>query len=135
MQWEKEYSIGIDEIDHQHQTLLGYMRLLAEAIDNGGRWTDIHFPLVQLREFAQNHFALEESLMRMSDYTGTADHIEGHRKILKSLTDLEKMSLEKNITNEDARFMQQWLIGHIMKTDRDYAEHFANGGRIVVRPK
>jgi methyl-accepting chemotaxis protein len=79
------------------------------------------------------HFGKEESLMLMSDYPGTEEHIESHRKIIKSLDDLEKESLNKNLTDEATALLQHWLLGHIMHADKEYARHFANGGKIVVR--
>lgn len=133
MQWDDSFSIGIDEIDHQHKMLLDCFTLLQDAIDKGGRWMDVHFPLVQLREYAHIHFGVEESLMRMSDYPGTAEHIECHRKILGKLEELEKESLRRDIAEEVTAVLRHWLIGHIMRTDKDYARHFANGGKIVVR--
>jgi hemerythrin len=133
MQWNDSLSIGIDEIDHQHRLFLDYFNLLIDAIDGGGRWSDVHFPLMQLRDYAQRHFSLEESLMRMSDYPGTDEHIEGHRKIIERLDALERESLNKNISGDAAALMQHWLLGHIMHADKEYARYFAQGGRIVVR--
>lgn len=133
MQWNESFSIGIDEIDRQHKLLLEYFASLQAAIGNGGRWSDIHFPLVKLREYAYTHFGMEESLMLMSDYPGTAEHIEGHRKILAKLDDLEKESLQNDITSGATEFLRNWLVGHILHSDKDYAQHFAKGGRIIVR--
>lgn len=133
LNWDDSFTVGIDEIDHQHKLLLDYFSLLLDAIAMGGRWSDVHFPLVQLREYAYSHFGKEESLMRMSDYPGTEEHCESHRKIIQGLDALEKDSLHKNITEEATAFLQNWLIGHIMHADKDYARHFANGGKIIVR--
>jgi len=133
VQWNESLSVGIDEIDHQHRLFLDYFNLLIDSINGGGRWSEVHFPLVQLRNYAQRHFSLEESLLRMSDYPGTDEHIECHRKIIEQLDVLEKESLNKNITADAAALLQHWLLGHIMHTDMDYARHFAKGGRIVVR--
>ena len=133
MQWDDNLSVGIDEIDKQHKLLLDYFNLLLDAIALGGRWSDTHFPLMQLREYALNHFGKEETLMLMSDYPGTEEHIESHRKIIKGLDELEKESLSKNITADVTAHLQHWLLGHIMHADKAYAKHFANGGKIIVR--
>lgn len=133
MQWNEDLSVGIDEIDKQHRILLDYFNLLLDAISMGGRWSDMHFPLMQLREYATTHFGKEESLMLMSDYPGTEEHIDSHRKIIKGLDDLEKESLNKNLSDEATALLQHWLLGHIMHADKEYARHFANGGKIIVR--
>lgn len=132
MQWDARFSIGIDVIDHQHQVLLEHFSQLQQAIEAGGRWSDVHFPLIALREYAHSHFHVEECLMRMSDYPETEAHIESHHKILQQLGSLEHSSLQKNLAAEDACFLRDWLVGHIMKADRDYANHFANGGQIRI---
>lgn len=133
MQWDQNLSVGIDEIDRQHKLLLDYFNLLLDAISMGGRWSDTHFPLMQLREYAAGHFGKEESLMLMSDYPGTEEHIASHRKIIKGLDDLERESLNKNISDQATELLRDWLLGHIMHADKAYARHFANGGKIVVR--
>jgi hemerythrin len=133
VQWNESLSVGIDEIDHQHRLFLDYFNLLIDAINSGGRWSDVHFSFVLLRDYAKRHFFLEESVLRMSDYPGTDEHIECHRKILEQLDVLEKESLNKNISGEATALLQYWLLGHIMHTDIDYARHFAEGGKIVVR--
>lgn len=133
VQWDERFAIGIDVIDHQHRMLLDYFTLLNDAIASGGRWSDVHFPMLQLREYAQHHFSVEEALLRMSDYPTTEVHIESHRTILQNLENLERSSLQKNLRPEDADFLRDWLLGHTLKADRDFALHFATGGRIVVR--
>jgi hemerythrin-like metal-binding protein len=133
MQWQDSYSIGIEEIDSQHRMLLDNFTLVEEAIRRGGGWSEIHFPLRQLRVYAEMHFSTEESLMRMSDYPGTEQHIESHRNILQKLIELEKQSLQTDVCAELTAVLRNWLLGHIMHADLDYARHFANGGRILVR--
>lgn len=133
MEWDDRFSVGIKEIDQQHKILLDYFALLHDAIEGGGRWSDVHFPLVQLKEYAHIHFMMEEALMGMSDYPGTQEHIEAHRKIIQQLEELEQKSLHKNLKVQDADFLRDWLMGHMLKTDRDYARHFANGGKIMVK--
>lgn len=133
MDWDEKFAIGIDEIDRQHRILLDYFSLLHDAIKLGQRWSTFYFPLIRLKEGAQFLFMLEESLMIMSEYPGTQDHIEAHRKILRQLGELELKSLHRDLVIEDAQFLRDWLIGHIIKSDRDYARHFATGGRIIVK--
>lgn len=134
MQWDDAYSIGIEEIDNQHKILFDYFRVLLDAARIGGRWAETHFPLMQLRDYAITHFGKEESLMRMSDYDETDKHIESHEKIIARLNELETASIQhKNICKDTAALIQHWLVAHIMHADRRYAQHFMNGGKIVVR--
>lgn len=133
MQWCEKYSIGIDEIDRQHKILFDFFTQVDLAISDGGRWPEIHFPLVRLREYSRLHFGAEESLMRMADYPGVERHAKEHHGILQKLQSLENRSLHADVTAEMTQFLRDQLIRHILHQDMDYARHFANGGRIAVR--
>jgi long-subunit acyl-CoA synthetase (AMP-forming) len=69
MKWSDEYSVGIQEIDDQHKKLISMFAAVEESIVSAGSWSDIHYGLVTLKEFARSHFLLEQALMRMSGYT------------------------------------------------------------------
>lgn len=133
MQSSDEYSIGIDEIDRQHRVLFDLFAQVEQAIRHGGRWTEIHYPLVRLREYTRLHFGAEESLMRISGYPETEKHEEEHRGFLQKLQSLENKSLHAAVTSEMTQFLRHRLVSHIMQHDIDYARYFANGGSIAVR--
>ena len=133
MQWCEKYSIGIDEIDRQHRILLDFVTQVERAVNHGGRWSEIYFPLVRLREYTRTHFGLEESLMRMSDYSDTERHVEEHHNILQKMQSLENRSLRTDVTSDMTHFLRDQLVSHFLYQDMGYAYHFANGGFIAVR--
>ncbi|MFA7269991.1 MAG: hemerythrin family protein [Sterolibacterium sp.] len=131
MHWKDEYSVGIEEIDKQHRVLLDYFRLIEDTVASGGTWSNVHFILIQLHDFARIHFAVEEALMHMFAYPGAAEHINLHQGFFAKLKELEQQSLTTDVTKETVEFVHQWLLRHITGADRAYARHIASGAPIV----
>jgi hemerythrin len=123
MQWKDEYSIGIEEIDKQHRVLLDCFTLIEDSIALNESWTNVHFAVVELREFARIHFAVEETLMRMFNFPDAEPHAKAHQGFFARLQEIEQKSLRVNASEEMATFLRDWLVKHICTADRGYAEH------------
>lgn len=132
MDWKSEYSVGIDEIDKQHRVLLDYFSLIEDAVAAGGNWSSLHFILIQLHDYARIHFSVEETLMHMFAYPGTADHISLHQGFFAKLKELEQQSLTTDVTKGTVEFLHQWLLQHITGADKGYARHIAGGAPVVL---
>lgn len=134
MQWKDEYSIGIEEIDNQHKTLLGHFSTVSEAISTRKSWAETHFEIIALKEFAHFHFRFEDMLMRLFDCPQREQHVELHDRFLREIADFEHSSLQKNSEQEVVQFFSDWLIHHIQGDDRDYARRIADGAKVVLSP-
>lgn len=132
MHWKEEYSVGIEDIDKQHQVLFDYFTLFENSVANGANWSGLHFILVQLRDFARIHFAVEESLMHLFGYPGTADHISLHQAFFRKIKQLEHESLQTDVTQGTLEYLHHWLVTHIMNEDKGYAQHIANGASPIL---
>jgi len=132
MEWRAEYSVGIEEIDKQHQELLRLFSCVEEAVVRNQGWSAIHYSLVEVRQFTEFHFKFEEALMRLYGYPGSAEHAEAHRQILGDVVDIEQASVRTDAKEGLLAFYRHWLITHIQDADRAYAEHIVNGGKVVV---
>lgn len=131
MKWSDEYSVGIREIDDQHKKLLKMFAAIEESIESAGSWSDIHYGLVTLKEFAKSHFLLEQALMRMFGYTGLASHMTTHSHFFEKLEQMEHRSLGASAKQETIEFLCDWFKNHICKTDKDYADYILSGAEIV----
>jgi hemerythrin len=131
MKWSDEYSVGIQEIDDQHKKLLSMFVAVEESIVSAMSWSDIHYGLVTLKEFARSHFMLEQALMRMYGYTGLAYHVTAHRYFFDKLEVMEHRSLGDSTKQETIKFLGEWFTSHICKTDREYADYILSGAEIV----
>jgi len=131
MEWKDEYSIGILEIDSQHQLLMNGFSVIEESIILDRGWSNTHYAIVDLIKIANMHFTFEEALMRIFGYPGTPSHQKEHQRFFAKLDSIERLSLKENAKIEIVEFMQDWLATHILANDRGYAKHILSGAQVV----
>ena len=132
LEWREEYSVGVALIDEQHRNLF---RMINELIDviNAVPTTERIAPILKgLIEYKQKHFATEEGYFHQFNFEGAEEHIAEHRKFNETLEQLKKKNEEDviELAFELVDFLEDWLINHLLNTDRKYIECFhANGLR------
>lgn len=130
MEWRAEYSVGIEEIDSHHKKLLELFSRIEATISAGLGWSEIHYGIIEIRQFAQFHFAFEEALMRLYGYANAELHSDEHRRVLDRVAGIEKYSLQTDCKEGLLRFFREWLIDHMQGADRLYASHILDGARV-----
>ena len=118
--WSSDLELGHPQIDEQHKNLL----LLGEAVIEPLLDTaDPHSGLVQLQvliDYAAEHFAFEEEVMRAIGYTELDQHAKFHASLLTELRSYHR-KLEQGQRTNPARmigFLADWLMLHINSADR-----------------
>ena len=134
MEWKEEYSVGIPEIDAQHQTLAGCIALLETAVTTQQRWSAVHSALVRLADFVRIHFAVEESLLRIHRYPEFERHVREHLEFADQVRQLQERSLRVDVSEEMVAFIQNWWHEHIMTSDKHYAAYLPTAGVVTVAP-
>lgn len=128
MDWKAEYSVGIPEIDEQHKQLFDCIDRLESARDDRERELAVYYVMDELKDYARVHFSVEEIIMRLFDYPGLEAHAAEHRAFAERLEKLEQNELDKEAHAEAGKFLRQWLVNHIMITDKRYAEFVLGAG-------
>lgn len=77
LQWTQALSVGIPEIDEQHQELFRRVDRVLVAASNGDA-PEVTRMLGFLREYVEFHFAAEEAFMRDQTYPGIEAHKAEH---------------------------------------------------------
>ena len=131
MEWNEAYSVGIPEIDAQHHTLAACITLVEKAVTEEQRWSAVHSALGRLADFARIHFAVEESLMRVHGYPGLARHIAEHLEFSERLARLQERALHIDVSEEMIVFLHQWLLEHVMTSDKHYADYLPRAGIVT----
>lgn len=130
-EWRPEYSVGIEEIDAQHQELFRRAGLFIESLKRQSR-QEIGILLSFLRLYAVTHFGAEEAWMRASNYPATADHEKQHDGFIKDILALSDQHEKKTGQGiEPARvsgWLEKWLKNHVTSTDTDFARHLKATG-------
>lgn len=123
--WSSAYSIGLYDIDNQHQELFDLInRLWASAVrrpDVG----EVERIIQELERYTIAHFTAEEAFMRVSGYPELPPHKQAHdafvQRIAQARADLK---IGRVPSLELLHYLKDWLINHILVSDVAYATHY-----------
>src|SRR5512137_2961281 len=88
MTWTPSLAIGVPEVDDQHRTLFERAGRFAAAVHGHERNARLEELFEFLAEYALEHFASEERLMRSVDYPDLEVHAAEHRSFKQRLGSL-----------------------------------------------
>lgn len=122
--------VGITEFDEQHKKLIALINKLYDAMKEGDGKKVLKDILNELIAYAKYHFESEEKYFVEFNYSGKAEHVEEHNSFRKSVSDLKKRSDEGKpvFTMELMTFLKQWLVTHIMDSDKKYGKFLNEKG-------
>ncbi len=124
LEWSKEFETGIAVIDADHKKLVKMANTLNDAMKSGHGKDVMGKLLVDLANYTVSHFQNEEKLMKQYAYTDTVAHTHQHEDLKAQVIDI----VEKHktgavtITLKVMNFLRDWLINHILKSDKVFAE-------------
>lgn len=128
--WKSSYTVKVKRCDDDHQKLFLLIENLNDAMRSGEGKLIVDGIVQDLERYAQIHFTAEESLMAKAKYPALAAHQEEHRKFIQSVAEF-RQQLNDGITGQSisvSMFMNNWLVNHILRTDKQYSSHLnANG--------
>jgi hemerythrin-like metal-binding protein len=124
--WKDEFSIGIDDIDIQHRTFLGYLNEGYDAVTLGNP-TDISQELIdKLKAYAKDHFSFEENIMQLSGFPEFEKHQALHRDFENQILQLESFT-GKSGSSVNPKYiltmMRDWFLNHILEEDKRLVPH------------
>ena len=123
MSWTDSLLTGIDEIDEQHQVLFDVLARLELAVSSEDKWSAVHFAIVELTNFMNIHFAVEEALMRLHGYPELDAHIAAHRAFSADLATIKQHSIRQDVSDAMMVLVRTWLVEHIGVVDKAYVTH------------
>lgn len=120
IKWSTEYNIGLEPIDTQHQKLVEILNNLNEIKREKDMESLIRI-FHDLICYSRIHFFDEEEIMKKINYPKYVEHKEEHKFFIDKLEEINKEIYEKNvyISLSMRIFLKDWLINHILKTDRE----------------
>lgn len=121
MNWSDRLSVGVAEIDREHQELVRMLNDLAEAM-NAGRGRDALAPILdELISYTKSHFGREEEAMRVHAYPEAAEHMKQHADLARQVLDVQAKlasGAAATLPFEVLAFLKGWLLQHIQKSDK-----------------
>jgi methyl-accepting chemotaxis protein/hemerythrin len=126
MTWTDDLSVGVRIIDEQHKVLLGLINELNAAMRARKSDAALGGILTRLKEYTVKHFGQEEEYFVRYGYPDGAKHKEIHAKLVQQVLDFETAfkSGKAKVTMDFMRFLKDWLVKHIMGTDKKYGPFF-----------
>ena len=107
--------------DKQHQRLFELIDDINTHKVDGGVFA-------RLRDYAENHFLLEEEYMQRLDYPHIQEHIDAHNRFRDELTSMMENFHEYDESFRETLtiFLSEWLKKHIYGIDKDLEKFVLN---------
>jgi len=126
--WNDSYATGVQEIDDQHMILVHTLKEASVSLARDASLEQLDKITQDLLAYALYHFDTEEELMQEYGYAeaSSADsalHLEQHRAFsAKVVAVREGLKSGAPIAPADLlAFLNQWLVNHILNTDKRLA--------------
>ena len=86
--------------------------------------------LERLKQYTVKHFSTEEELFDRFGYPEAPAHKKAHHDLVEKVLAFEQelKNGRAKVTMEIMRFLKDWLVGHIMGTDKRYAPYLNSKG-------
>lgn len=128
--WTEELETGISEVDEQHKWLVSTTNQLHDELSKAepdqAVVGEILFGLV---DYTYNHFIMEEELFERLGYPETEAHQAQHNAFTDKINRLlDRHDGGESVTLEAMDLLKDWLIHHILKTDKSYVAFFREKG-------
>jgi hemerythrin len=126
IEWQEDLSLGIPEIDEQHQEIFRRFAAFSQACqEEQGR--EVLMDLITFMHlYAQRHFASEEQLMITYGYPGLQEQVLHHAQFQHDLEEFAEKVSAGGASQELALSVKgkliRWLIQHIRDLDRKMVE-------------
>ncbi|PKN90321.1 MAG: hypothetical protein CVU42_07110 [Chloroflexi bacterium HGW-Chloroflexi-4] len=128
--WNEEYSVGVNILDRQHQTIINVLNKLFIIYDTTTEAKDLVTILNELIDYANLHFTTEETLLEKYHYRDLIvqrnEHSIYQQKINKFIDRIANE--EHQVMSEATGFLVDWWMGHIQGSDKDYTRFLNNNG-------
>lgn len=128
--WNPSYSVKVSSCDAEHKKLFALINDLYEAMRVGKGSTVIGKVLDELQGYTVYHFTAEEELMVRAGYPELQAHRKQHQEFVARVGQF-KQELTEGATGQAvaaSEFLNNWLVNHIQRTDKEYSSHLNSRG-------
>jgi hemerythrin-like metal-binding protein len=119
---DPKYLLGIPEIDAQHEGISELVKSLQEVISDKHKRHLIHPVLKQLNHLLVDHFAYEESLMKMVNVTDLTHHKKKHKDVLNLFQTYFAHPPAPGDYEYLGQLISKKVLGHVMEQDIPMSE-------------
>lgn len=132
MEWNPTFSVGITQFDDEHKRLVKMLNDLHEAMLKGKGRDALGAILDGLIGYTRTHFANEEKYMLQHHYPDYPAHKKEHDALAKQVLAVQAKykqgGTSATLSMDVLNFLSDWLVKHIMGSDRKYTPFFNGKG-------
>ena len=129
--WSEMLSVGVAEFDAEHKMLVRLLNDLFEAIQRRSDREVLGRVLDELVNYAEKHFRHEENVFFSTGYPDAHTHGQAHDELERQVADFRRRYTEgptPELSLETGVFLKNWLVEHIMGTDKKYTAFLNSKG-------
>jgi hemerythrin len=125
IEWRDDFSVGVPDVDHEHQELIRLINELHDAMSHDNSDVTVMDFLGEIYAHVAAHFALEEKIMRERNYDQYSDHKADHEALLDELRDIMDDYEENAFFSDDifANAVGSWFSDHFRNRDARLHKH------------
>ena len=131
VQWSEKFSVGVRELDQQHQQLIKLLNILISTQGTINTHSEtVSDTLMAMTRYAQTHFKTEERLMEAYGYPGLEDQKMQHRDFRKKTVGFSTATTFgiDQVPEDLLTYINNWLVHHILEDDMAYKAFFKDEG-------
>lgn len=131
IQWSEKFSVGVEELDQQHQQLIKMLNRLISTPETMDTHSETISEILQaMTRYAQEHFKTEEKLLRAYDYPDLEKHKLEHIAYRKKTLDFSTATIVgvESVPEILLAYLADWWVHHILDEDMKYKSFFAEKG-------
>lgn len=124
--WDASYSIGVPQLDAQHQKLIAMINTLIDTPNAEYSSEIISDLLSKAINYALEHFKSEEDYMEAIHYPGIVAHKKEHKRFILKMANESVLVMQKKEGPTDLlTYLKAWLTHHILYSDMKYMKYHA----------
>ena len=130
IEWSNKYSVGVSVMDEEHKGFIGTINKVIAVRQRNYSQEEVEEILSELVKFAKEHFKNEEAYMSKFEYPDYLLHYNEHLNFSLHMIIYNNQVIngEYKIMDEVYKYLQEWLVHHIQKTDKKYTKCFNKNG-------
>ena len=125
IEWNDKVSVGVKAFDDEHRQIFAAINKLYDAYSAGSDLDAIGYIIIDLLNYADEHFENEERVLRQFKYPYLRAQELAHQNFVKQIVDIKNNYLtygDRSASLKIASLLRDWLIEHIMGMDKKYQD-------------
>jgi len=128
--WGPRFKIGLETIDDQHKVLVSLINKLFVSFGRNESKQQLGKVIDELFEYTAFHFGFEEKYFSEFRFPDQSNHVMQHNKFVEKVKKFKQdfKTGDATVSIDIIDFLKDWLVSHILKSDKGYVKLFREKG-------